>query len=408
MNSATGRRTLILLAGLIGALLLAGCFAGAFGLWEPPEDAWDPAPLSQYFTRGQRQGSGDIRFTAAPADPDDLSQIFPLGLMTGSHVTPVDHQYYYWGSLDVPLETYTVHSPADGVVVQVDYMHDDYRLVIEHSCDVFTIWIHLEELAGPLTYLNGTLSMNPHAFDRIPVSAGDLIAYDGGTNGFDFSVHDNRVILPGFVDPISYISEPWKVYTVDPYDYFDEPVRSQLLAKNVRQVEPLGGKIDYDVPGTLMGNWFVEGTNGYAGNSDITGTVVPDQQVGYWSTHLAIAPDPIDPSTLFVSLGSYDGRTAQYAIGNLDPHPLLVTTSSGLVKYELVGSQYIIESTDQPWFGITRLAVPDVIVRIYPQHVEGTVLFQLLDNHRLKAEAFPGLRVSQVNGFTVDAKTYER
>ena len=402
------RKKLALLVSVVGAALLTGCFASVFGFWQAVEDPWNLEPLSQVFTRGQCQGSGEVRFTAAPADPSDLSHIFPLGLMTGSHVTPVDHQYYYWANLDVPLEAYPVFSPADGVVVQVDYMHDDYRLIIEHSCDVFTIWIHLEELAGPLAHLNEAFGSRNHSFDRIPVSAGELIAYDGGTNGFDFSVHDDRVVLPGFVDPTSYVVEPWKVHTVDPYDYFDEPVRSQLLTKNVRQVEPLGGKLDHDVPGTLMGNWFVEDTNGYAGNSTITGIVTPDQQVGYWSTHLAIAPDPIDPRAIFVSLGSYDGRTAQYAIGNLDPHPALATAESGLVKYELVGSQYIIESTGQPWFGVTRMAVPDIVVHVYPQHVEGTVLLQLLDDHRLKAEAFADLRADQVNDFTTAAKIYER
>jgi hypothetical protein len=136
--------------------------------------------------------------------------------------------------------------------------------------------------------------------------------------------------------------------------------------------------------------------------------VAPDQQVGYWSTHLAVAPDPIDPSVVFVSLGSYDGRTAQYAIGDPNPHPRLVSVESGLVKYELVGSQYIIQSTDEPWFGITRTAAPDIFVRVYPQHVEGTVLSQLLDDNRLKAEAFPGLTADQVNGFTEEAKIYER
>ncbi|MFC2083155.1 hypothetical protein ACFLSG_03855, partial [Candidatus Bipolaricaulota bacterium] len=360
-------------------LLSTGCVAGTLGL-DAPQTSDDLIPLSQYFTRGECRGSGEVRLTAAPADPADLSHIFPLGLMTGAHVTPVDHQYYYWANMDVPLSTYTIHSPADGVVVQVDFMRDDYRVVIEHSCDVFTIWIHLEELAGPLAHLNGMLSSNQHSFERIAVAAGEVISYDGGTPGFDFSVHDDRIILPGYVNPASYVAEPWKVHTADPYDYFDESVRSQLLTKNVRQVEPLGGKIDHDIPGTLMGNWFAENTNGYAGNSDITGTVAPDQQVGYWSTHLSIAPDPIDPSAIFVSLGSYDGQTAQHAIGLLEPYPTLVTTDSGLVRYELVGSQYIIESTGEPWWGITRFAVPDIFVEVYPQHVYGTVLLQLLED----------------------------
>ena len=365
--------------------------------------------LAQFFTRGQCQGTGEVRFTEAPADPADLSHIFPLGLMTGSHVTPVDHQYYYWADVNTSLERYTVHAPADGVVVEVDLMRDDYRVIIEHSCEVFTIWIHLEELAGPLAYLNDILSSaNQYSYDRIPVSAGEIIAYDGGTNGFDFSVHDDRVLLPGFVDPLSYVAEAWKVHTVDPYDYFDEPVRSALLTKNVRQVEPLGGKIDHDIPGTLMGNWFVENSNGYAGNSSIGGSVAPDQQVGYWSTHLAIAPDPIDPRVIFISLGSFNGRTAQHAIGALWPHPALVTVETGLVKYELVGSQYIVASTGESWGGITRAASPDIFVEVYPFHVYGTVLLQLMSEERLRMESFPGLKASEVDGFTNAAEIYTR
>lgn len=408
MKTTIGGDRLVAIVAVLGSVLMMGCFAGNLGFLEQSQNSWDLEPLSQIFTRGQCQGSGEVRFTAAPADPGDLSHIFPLGLMTGAHVTPVDHQYYYWANMNASLDEYTVHSPANGVIVEVSYMADDYRVVIEHSCDVFTIWIHLEELAGPLEQLNGTILSSRPNFERFPVSAGEIISYDGGTAGFDFSVHDNRVILSGFVDPTSYVAEPWKVHTVDPYEYFDEPVRSQLLTKNVRQVEPLGGKLDYDIPGTLMGNWFVENTNGYAGNSTITGTVAPDQQVGYWSTHLAIAPDPIDPRAVFVSLGSYAGRTAQYAIGNLNPHPAEVTADTGLVKYEIVGSQHIVASTGQPWHGINRNAVPDVVVEVYPEHVEGTVLLQLLDDETLKAEAFPGLRSDQVDAFTANAKIYER
>ena len=89
--------------------------------------------------------------------------------------------------------------------------------------------------------LDGTISSSRPHYERIPVTGGEIIAYDGGTAGFDFSVHDARVILPGFVRPETYEVEPWKIHTIDPYDVFVEPVRSQLLAKNVRQVEPLGG-----------------------------------------------------------------------------------------------------------------------------------------------------------------------
>ncbi len=391
----------------LGGLLAVGCLSGCvpflewIGLGQPGEVDY-PDNLSQFFSRGECIERPDVRFTAAPADPDDLSHIYPLGLMTGSHVTPVDHQYYYWTSLDVPVERYTVHSPADGVVIEVGYQPPDYRVVIEHSCDVYTIWIHLEQLDGPLAQLDGAIpSIRPH-YERIPISAGELLAYDGGTAGFDFSVHDARILLTGFVRPETYAVEPWKVHTVDPYDYFDEPVRSLLLRKNVRQVEPLGGKIDHDIPGRLIGNWFVEGTNGYAG------AVQPSGPGGYWSTHLAIAPDAIDPRAIIVSMPSFGDHRAQVAIGSLDPHPADVSVATGLVKYELVGWAYVRESTGEQWGGTTWTAYDDIVVEVYPQHVDGTVLFQLLEDHRLKFEAFPGLRAHEVDGFTSEARSYER
>ena len=83
----------------------------------------------------------------------------------------------------------------------------------------------------------------------IPIEAGQLIGTAGG--GFDFSVHDTKEYL-SFVVPEHYFEESFKMYTVDPYDYFAEPVRSQLLEKNVRKVEPFGGKIDYDIDGRLV------------------------------------------------------------------------------------------------------------------------------------------------------------
>jgi len=361
-----------------------------------------PGNLAQVFSRGQCVEREDVRFSAAPADVENVSHIYPLGLMTGSHVTPVDHQYYYWASLDVAVDAYPVYSPADGVVVEVGFQPPDYRVIIEHSCDIYTIWIHLEQFAGPLAYLDDNVWSSRPTYDRVPVKAGELIAYDGGTNGFDFSVHDGRVILPGFVRPGSYWSEPWKIHTVDPYDLFEDPVGSSLLTKNVRQVEPLGGKIDHDIEGTLMGNWFVEGTDGYAGSTD------PPVGTGYWTTHLAIAPDAIDPRAIIVSMPSFGDHREQVAIGSLDPHPADVSVSTGLVTYELVGWSYVRESTGEGWGGITRPAYDDIIVEVYPQHVDGTILLRLLEDNRLMMEAFPGLRAHQVSGFTDAATIYGR
>jgi len=356
---------------------------------------------------GNSEEQEQITLAVSPANPSDIAHIFPLGLMTGSHVTPVDHQYYFWNELDVPLNRYPVYSPADGYVINVQFLDNDYIVFIEHSPSVQTEFIHLEKLVGPLAHLEGKVTWNKPARVRVPVKTGEIFALDGGTNGFDFSVHDYSVTLNGFINPDSYKAEPWKIHTADPYDYFSDPVRSVLLAKNVRQIEPFGGKIDYDIPGRLMGNWFVEGTNGYAGVTQSTGPIKPDQQIGYWNTHLAIAPDPIDPTVIIVSLGWFNDQTAQLAIRNINPHPEDISSETGMVEYELVDWSYVYGEGQKAWEGITRKFKKDIKVRTW-DHIRATVLFQILDNERLKMEVFAEMSANEVSTFTGKAKIYSR
>jgi hypothetical protein len=363
--------------------------------------------LRKVFSRGQCEERELVRLTAAPAYSHDLAYILPMGLMTGAHVTPVDHQYYFWDDMRAPLDRYSIHSPADGYVVKVDFLENDYHVVIEHSCDVYSIFIHLEQLTGPLEYLKDLVSWGKPQYVRIPVKAEETIAFDGGTAGFDFSVHNNTVILPGFINPLSYVVEPWKIHTVDPYEYFDEPVRSQLLTKNIRQIEPLGGKIDYDLSGRLIGNWFMEGSNGYQGISPTEDPILPDQKKGYWNTHLAIAHDPIDPSTIIVSLGWFEEGSAQLAVKEPDPLPVDVSIETGLVKYELWDWQYVHDTNGQSWHTTGQRMAKD-IKAVLGHQIRGVVLFQLLDNMHLKMEAFPGLKTDEVFNFTERARIYER
>jgi hypothetical protein len=67
-----------------------------------------------------------------------------------------------------------------------------------------------------------------------------LLGWIGGRT-LDFSVVNSEVTLPGFIVPEHYAAEAWKIHVVDPFDYSDEPLRSQLLALNVRTAEPRGG-----------------------------------------------------------------------------------------------------------------------------------------------------------------------
>ena len=65
---------------------------------------------------------------------------------------------------------------------------------------------------------------------------------------------------------------------------------SQMLSITERQTEPRCGKIDYDVPGRIVGNWFLEGE-------------VPAYAFDDYSTHFAIVYGFIEGDRISISDG---------------------------------------------------------------------------------------------------------
>ena len=92
---------------------------------------------------------------------------------------------------------------------------------------------------------------------------------------------------------------------VDFFDNTKEPLKSQLLAFDLRDASPRFGKIDYDIDGKLIGTWFKEGTGGYGGGKQ--------GGEGYWAGHLSIVPDGNDPGWTDISFGDYQGQAQQFA-----------------------------------------------------------------------------------------------
>lgn len=350
------------------------------------------------------EGRGSATFTHSPMKIEDMETIRPLGLINAKsgHVTPTDHQYYYPHSWRPELreeDLKDVYAPAAGVVTSLEVMPDffntaqgtglgDYRLVIHHTCTFFTIYIHLRELSPKLQEIVETRA------DRrqpVKVEAGELI---GRATSFDFSAHNEDVTLQGFVIPEHYDAEPWKINTVDPFDYFAPGLREELLEKNLRAAEPLGGKIDYDVDGRLIGNWFVENTYGYLGVNR------PD----YYLTHASFAPNALDPGHFIIALGNYDGGGKDFGAKGNSPNQGDVDMSSGVIKYELVNFEYY-DSSGRLW---DRISHVKGLRAENTGPVQGVLLVQLIDKRKLKLEVFPGKAGDQVQGFTDNAIVYER
>ena len=108
----------------------------------------------------------------------------------------------------------------DGRVVSVEnfqtqnqYPYPCYRIVIEHSCDLYPVFIHVGSLQGALKRAeSGGKFSGP-----VPVKAGDVISDDSDHPGFDFSTFDRTHKL-ALANPASYSqAESWKQYTADPF-----------------------------------------------------------------------------------------------------------------------------------------------------------------------------------------------
>lgn len=381
---------------------------------EAQENAPQPAPDSatidearqpqQPFKRGLLSprgcnGTGSFLLGASPLALEDIEKIRPMGGLSSVHITPTDHQY--WDTIGnnlvddrENLDRFKVYAPGNGNIVEIGFMDKDYRVTIEHTCNFYTIFIHVDKLTDDIMTAAG-LERKPgeQVWPRIPLKEGQVIG-SIGTGKLDFSVVDEAVVLKGFANPESYDGEVWKIHTVDTFDYYKEPLRSQLLAKNVRTAIPLGGKIDYDVDGKLVGNWFRENTAGYRGLGN----------ENYWLSHLTVVYDSIDPTQIRIGIGDFGDPLKIYGVTGNSPDPANVGIETGMVKYELVTFDYA-EASGEKW---DKIKFAKDVKGKNNNDLRGVVLLQVLPEGKLKAETFLNKKAGEVTGFTANAMVYER
>ena len=338
-----------------------------------------------------------IRLSYPPVNLDKITYIIPMGGLAGEHVAPIDHQYYQnFFNTEANIDVY---APADGIVTDIQHMgsfrgdrqrepFDDYRVVIEHTCTISTIFIHIDKLSDKVK----AVAPRPGEYVsvNVPVKAGEVIGWFD--NNVDFNVVDKEFTI-NFINPESYESDPNRAHIQDPFYYYDEPLKTKLISKSLRTAKPEGGTIDYDIDGALTGTWFREGTKGWGGL----------RQERYWADHLAVVPNNIDPEHFIFSIGTFDGIARQFGVKGNAPEPSQVGKETDLVKYELV--EYKIYDGGKE-FDYRNLAKG--LKAKNDDFVQGVVLLQLLEDRKLKFEAFPGKTADEVSGFSERAQIYVR
>ncbi len=358
----------------------------------------DPIAKGKALSGGQCSGRGSRQLTHSPMDVKDVLTIQPYGLMVGGHVTPVDHEYYYQVNQNAPVNTYPVYADADGTIISVgSEISTKWAVVISHNSCTFFSWYNLmTSLSSDIrAKMPADWGPNKQGGIKIPVKSGQLIGYVGHQS-LDFAVWNTEKNLKGLLYPTAYNnSEPGKINTVPPLDYFSKAVKDQILPRYVRTAAPLDGRLDYDVDGEAVGTWFLAGTNGYAGSND------PSHPNGYWSGHLALAYNYIDPKALEFSIGDYQGQPTQFAVKN-GTDWTKITPSSGVVKVELAQLN-MVTSTGAIWSGQF-----DKGITVKTGPTQATALIQMTAKQTMKVEVFPGKTPAQVSGFDSNVKTYDR
>ncbi|MBN1781052.1 hypothetical protein JW948_08020 [bacterium] len=221
--------------------------------------------------------------TVLPIEPEAISLFVNLGHMSHpGHTLPSDHGGFY-------LTDYSVSEPflcpADMILTHWDVMEylntgtSDYTISLSANRDRFIITVgHLSDIHPSIrsvTPENAEAQCEEYSIgsDRfrhclhwlnIPVHAGDTLGTAGGRLpwGIDFGVFDKNRRIEFASDRFDDSLYP---YTVSPLDYFTDEICDHLIPKcgdylcgwpAIRTKAPIGGTVDYDVPGTAQGLWF--------------------------------------------------------------------------------------------------------------------------------------------------------
>jgi hypothetical protein len=271
--------------------------------------------------------------------------------------------------------------------------------VIQASCDFYVI---LDHVVGVPTAIAEALGSSRSQRARISVSAGELLGQHPDGLKIDLSVIDlTRGEIDGLIDPDSYFKgqygEVFKLYERDSFEYFDEPLRTRVAEKSLRELEPRGGFFAYDLEGTAQGNWFREGTSGYIG-------IRETQLDAYWAGHLALVPDRVEVSKLRVSIGdAFNGEwnARQWGVSGDTPAFKAVTVVSGLTKYEL---RRLLPCDGSPHD--TKEARSRALQ--CSQESRGVLLIQLTDELTMRVEVFFDAELTDDLSFSGNARIYVR
>lgn len=217
-------------------------------------------------------GDETARFTHAPTDLSQIASIVPAGSPSGGVIKP--HSYLHNKDqigddhLNVRVPVYAV---ADAILTSVAFYGTtldtaEYLIFFDVTCEISYKFDHLSELAPKLADVSPQIPANTSHGNETPpieVKAGELIGYSvgaGGRGAWDFGAYD-LTHRNNFANQERYEFAKQSLHTVCPYDYFDEPLKSEMYALFGTHDQRLLPDVfctttERDVLGAAAGAWF--------------------------------------------------------------------------------------------------------------------------------------------------------
>jgi hypothetical protein len=344
-----------------------------------------PASLNDALSAGKCTGAGRIPMARPIVPTADLEYIEPYGGLSGASTFPRFAQYWdFKGQTPVSPDQFAIMTPGDGTIVKVTKRNDGHEIIVEHTCDTYSIFSNVARLSGPLLPLDKVLTLNQVSEDRVAVTAGTAFGLDGEAPGFEYAFVDQVATSNVSLTTPTLTSQPWLSRLAPPLDYLSGDAATQVRQSLVGGLTPPDGVVPINATGSVAGMW---------------GSTTPD-------TQLSLVASNLDPKASMVSFGS--STAAQHFVVSKWPNGFAsfdqLTTTSGIVVIEMSTFTYVTQD-GKPWIGDAQVKVDQLTAK--PGDLYGYLLMQLVDRDTLRAELFASSESPRV-GFTTDAVTYKR
>ena len=344
-----------------------------------------PVSLNDALSAGKCTGAGRIPMARPIVAATDLEYIEPYGGLSGASTFPRFAQYWdFKGQTPVAPDQYAIMTPAEGTVVKITKQTEGHEIIIEHTCDVYSIFSNVARLTGPLLPLDNVLTLNQVSKDRLAITAGTAFGLDGESPGFTYALVDQVATSTANLTTPTLASQPWLSRLAPPLDYLSSDAATQVRQALVGGLIPPDGVVPINSTGSVAGMW---------------GSTTPDAQ-------LSLVASNLDPKASMVSFGS--STAAQHFVVSKWPEGFAsfdqLTTANGIGVIEMSTFTYVTQD-GKPWIGDAQVKVEQLTAR--PGDLYGYLLMQLVDQDTLRAELFASSESPRV-GFTTDAVTYKR